>query len=189
MDFGGIVTPASAIAMTSEICVGNIAKATAPRPDFTRSSKLARPPDPTHEVDAGVRPRVADAEDRAEEPVLEDRDVEEAMGSETATGSRGVRVCQMSSKKRENCPRRRGSGASAGRTSNRSRTFLRKSSFPSPPKSFTTRLYGRIASSRSGKIVAGNQLTGCSSGSDPSFSFSAARARDADAQRWCPSAT
>ena len=99
VDFGGIVAPASAIAMTSEICVGIHREGDRAAPRAHALLQLARAANPADEVDAGIRARIADAEDRPEEAVLEDRDVEGGDGIRFLRPARvGVMVCQFSSK-------------------------------------------------------------------------------------------
>ena len=80
------MSPASETASSWSTVVGNSENATAISPESTRGCQLARAPDAPDEIHPWVGARVADAEQRAEDLVLDPADVEEASRSRCPPG-------------------------------------------------------------------------------------------------------
>ena len=76
VDFGGMISPASAIAIRSWTVTGNMLKATAPAPLLTIFSSSPVAADAADELDALVGALVANPEQRREHEIVQARDVE-----------------------------------------------------------------------------------------------------------------
>ena len=150
-----------------------------------------RAPDATHEIEPLVGPRVADAEDRAEDPVLQQRDVQRADGIPAIDGLL-VQLEPMPGTSQIDAERSRPAAGSdvrwptAGRPSRSAVKHLRRRL---SPQITNYPIVGKYVSWPAGNSTARNQLYSSSPrwrGWQPVAPVPPARH---SRERWCPSAT